>query len=270
MQMIDFEYNGERLSDFGLVICNFDGNSNDSQDIGNSISLNKFKATNADEYFATGYAYEDVFSVEFQAVKIGCSVVDQYITDIEMNKIMRWLNRKTYCVFKPIYADDNFMDIYYKGTFNVKPIKVGIDIVGLNLTFTTNAPFGFMSPTVSNFEFKTINDKFIIHDISDEVGHIYADVKIKCLEAGDLIISNELDPNNKMIIRNCAIGETIELQGKQKIIQSSGHARLANDFNYNFIRIKNTYNDVMNVFTSSIKCNMTITYSPIRKVGLIL
>lgn len=272
MQMTDFEYNGERLCDYGLTICNFDGSSQDTQDIGNAVTINKIKASNSQEYISTGYTYDDVFSVEFQAIKIGCDFVDTIITDIELNRIMRWLNRKKYCIFRPIYEDDNFMNVYYKGTFNVQTIKVGKDVIGLNFIFTTNAPFGFMDDITYNYEFKSASDKFIVHDVSDEVGYIYANTKIQCLESGNLKISNTLDPDNNVIINNCVEGEVITMQGKQKIIESSlpSHATLPNDFNYRFLRINNTYSDVQNVFTSSIRCKITVSYAPIRKVGLIL
>ena len=272
MQMVDFEYDGERLSDYGLTIC-WDGSGSDEvQDLGNSITINRVKGSNSYEYISTGASYDDVFKTEFQVIKDGCSVVDEIISDIELNRIMRWLNRKKCCIFRPIYGDDNFMDIYYKGTFNIKAIKIGENVVGLNFTFNTNAPYGFMEPTTYVCEFKNTSDRLIINDISDEIGYIYADVEIKLLQSGNLKITNTLDPDNTVIINNCVSGEIIKLQGKQKIITSSlaSHLRLCNDFNYNFIRINNTYRDVMNVFNASLKCVLTIRYSPIRKVGLIL
>lgn len=272
MQMVDFEYNGERLSDYSLVISNFDGNGENVLDVGNSITINQIKATDSSEYISTGYSYEEVFTVEFQAIKITCSEVEDIITDTELNKLMRWLNRKQYCIFRPIYEDDNFMNIYYKGTFNVKPIKVGKDVVGLNLTFTANAPYGFMDEVNYNFEFKTPEDIFVIHNVSDEVGYLYCYTEITCLESGDLKITNSLDKYNDVIIKNCTKGEVLKLYGKQKIIESSlpGHNSLCNDFNYNFLRMNNTYDDMKNVFKSSLKCKINVKYSPIRKVGVII
>lgn len=272
MQMIDFEYNGERLSDHGMIICNFDSTSEDIQEAGNSIEINKIKAINSNEYLSAGYSYEEVFTKEFQVIKSGCSVVDEYITDVELNKLMRWLNRKSYCVFRPIYADDNFINVYFKGTFNIRLIKAGLDVIGLDLTFTSNAPYCFMEPTTYSYEFKSTDDKFIIHDISDEVGIIYCKTKIKCLESGNLIITNSLDKDNNIIINNCTVGEVITFDGDAKIITSSlsSHKNLCNDFNYSFLRIVNTYDDVQNIFKSSLKCEITISYSPIRKVGMVL
>ena len=272
MQMIDFEYNGERLSDFSMMICNFESSGEDTQDVGNSLTINRVKAVNSNEYYSTGYSYDDPFSFRCQTIKKGCGVTDQVITDIELNKIMRWLNRKKYCVLRPIYADDNFMNVYYKGTFNIQVIKAGKDAVGLDLTFNSDAPYGYMDEITYNYEFKSTTDKFIVIDVSDEVGHINAYAEITCLESGDLKIENTLDPDNTVIISGCTAGEVLKLYGKQKIIESSlaSHTTLPNDFNYRYLRINNTYDDVQNVFTSSIRCKITVSYSPIRKVGLVL
>jgi hypothetical protein len=111
----------------------------------------------------------------------------------------------------------------------------------------------------------------IIQDYSDEVGYIYCDATIKCLEGGDLAIYNIDDNINDVIVNNCSAGEVITLRGQQKIIESdSWHEALYNDFNYNFLRICNSYENTNNEFWASIKCEVTITYSPIRKVGLIV
>lgn len=272
MQMADFEYNGERLSDYGLTICSYDSNYEDVQDVGNAVSITKIKGSDSQEYFSAGYTYEDVFTCHMQVIKIGCSVVDTIITDIQLNRLMRWLNRKKYCVFRPIYEDDNFINIYFKGTFNIQIIKAGKDVIGLDLTFTANAPYGFMDDVTYDFEFQNTTDKFIIHDVSDEVTHINANATITCLESGDLIISNSLDPYNTVSIKNCTAGEVITLHGKEKIIESSlpEHTTLPNDFNYRYLRINNTYWDTQNIFTSSLKCKVTVSYAPIRKVGIVL
>lgn len=272
MRMIDFEYNGQRLSDYGLFICSFDG-SNDTQDIGNIISINKTRATKSDKYMATGYSYDDAFTIEMQVCKFSCVNESDFImTATELNNIMRWLNRKNFYKFKPIYDNTDFEDVYYEGTFNISLIKAGKDVVGLNLTLNTNAPYGFIDSVSHSFTFNAVTDKFIISDISDEIGHCYANVTIKCLEAGDLKISNSLDTNNEVIIKNCTVDEKITLYGVEKIIETTrdSHIKLYNDFNYNFFRVVNTYENNENIYTSSLKCEITVDYSPIRKVGIVI
>lgn len=272
MRIIDFEYNGERLSDYGLMPCFIDSAPSEVVEVGNSVVINKVKAPNTQKYVSTNYSYEDVLSVSFQVCKIGCDVEAEYISDYELNKIMRWLNRKAFYIFKPIYDISVFDDVYFEGTFNVKPIYIANNIVGLDLVFTSNAPYGFIEKMKYNIQFEDSNDKYVIYDSSDEIGNIYCDVVITCLEGGDLNISNSLDAKNDVDIKNCAAGEIISIKGYEKIISSSleMHDTLPNDFNYNFLRICNTYERNDNVLTCSMKCKIEISYSPIRKVGIII
>lgn len=272
MQMIDFEYNGEKLSERNLMLCNFDG-ANEEVEVANVISINKIRTPNSNKYMSVGYSYDEALTIEFSICKNLCNSNDEIvISDTELNGIMRWLNRKRLCKFKPIYDDNSFHNVYFNGTFNIQPIKMGCNIVGINLTFTTDAPFGFVEPLTYSYTFDDENNELIIDDTSDEVGHLYCNVTIKCLEAGDLQINNSLDINNIVIIKNCSVNETITLHGEQKIIETDNvsHKKIYNDFNYNFLRINNTYEDVRNKFTSNLNCEITIKYSPIMKVGLVV
>lgn len=272
MQVVNFEYNEELLSDYNLIICNFDGtNGFETMNIGNNIVINKIKAPNSNKYKSIGYSYEDVFKMEFQVGKLGCNVDNRIISETEINKIARWLNRKTYGKFKAIYDDGSFSNVYYNGVFNIQIIKFGDDIIGLTLTFESNSPFAYMDAITYNCESLSSGQQFIIDDISDETGYLYAFAEIECLESGNLIIDNVND-YNRIIVNNCLQGEIITLNGENKIISSSlpSHSTLPNDFNYKFLRIINEYDNVKNIFTSNIKCRLKITYSPVRKVGTTL
>lgn len=273
MYMTDFEYNGERLSDYHLMLCSFDGTS-DIVDIGNVITMNMVKAPNSHRQMSVGHSYDDTFTVTLQVSKISCdNNVDNEIREDEVNRIVRWLNRKRFCKFKPIYDDFAFSDVYYKATFNIRLIKYGNKIVGLELTLITDAPFGYKDNDEYNYEFTSSDDEFIVYDISDEVGYLYCDAIITCKESGNLIITNEFDRDNDVIINNCTQGEIIRLRGTQKIIENLGdvgHSTLCNDFNYNFLRISNSYDNNENVFKSSLKCEIELQYSPVRKVGIVV
>jgi hypothetical protein len=270
MQMIDFEYNGEKLSNRNMMLCNFDSN-NDTVEIGNNVTITTVRTPNSNKHMAVGYSYDEALVMEFSICKDVCKTDVLSISDTELNGLMRWLNRKKFCKFKPIYNDGSFKDVYFYGTFNVQVVKMGENIVGLNLTLTTNAPFGFVEPSTYTYTFNDENTRFVIKDTSDEIGHLYCNATIKCLEAGDLKISNSLDINNTMSIKNCVAGEIITLYGEQKIIESNKtHKTLRNDFNYNFLRVNNTYENVTNRFAANLSCELSITYSPIRKVGLIV
>jgi len=329
MEMIDFEYDGERASDYGLMI----GSLNDPDeevDIGNKITINKVKAQNSDKYYAVNSDYDDCLSLEIGVVKNPCHGDDGYFTDTEINHIVQWLNRKSFYKFKPIYRDPNeFMDVFVEGTFNVDLVKIGGSVVGFNLTLNTNSPYCYSEPvefsysfyqilTTENYDELTVNtgddtfltdvsvkhtstgdvvneqiletedsneltvgaddDIFLIDasvepaftdSVSNENGYIYVDAVINVWQDGDLIISNENDTND-VVINNCKNGDVIKLYGDLKIIECPTHLKLYNDFNYNFLRLLNTYKNSENKLSSNLICDIKLTYTPIKKVGLVL
>ena len=69
-----------------------------------------------------------------------------------------------------------------------------------------------------------------------------------------------------MIIRNCVNGERITLD--YPIIKTTWTShKIQNDFNWTFFRICNTFRTGRNDLSFSLPCDMTVTYSPIIKVG---
>lgn len=208
-----------------------------------------------------------------------------YFTDEETIKIVRWLNQKKYHKFKMIDSDGQFPNIYYNGSFNVRLLTLANRVIGMSLDFTSDAPFGRYEPISHFMDFSVelpissgnVLGEYILYDQSDEAGYIYPDnLEIEVLENGDLTIHNTLDDED-VIIRNCTSGELITLDGKNKIIQSNQpHPTLYNDFNYHFFRIINNYgecdeNDTysQNIYTVSMKCRISFSYSPIAKIGVI-
>lgn len=292
MRMIDFEYNGKFASSLNLAIGFFDG-ANEEVSIANNITINKVKSQYTDKYYPVGYSYDDVLTAEFSIVKDPCADIDYYFTDKEINEIVRWLNRKTYYKFKPIYDDDSYPEVYCEGMFNVSLVKTGDKVVGFKLNLITNAPYCFVEPFVFDFESQdrvelidemgnvltTHDNVILVYDIVeqafdyvdeyDNYGYTYCDIEIELLEGGDLTIYNVYD-NNDIVIKNCKIGEKISLLGSQKIIESTNHDKLYNDFNYNYMRMVNREDNHKNEFHSNLDIEAKITYTPIRKVGLVV
>jgi hypothetical protein len=109
-------------------------------------------------------------------------------------------------------------------------------------------------------------EKCIVNDTSYEEGHVYPYTEITILGDGDLNIHNDIEDRNTYIA-NCVAGEVITMD--YPIIKSSVSSHnIQNDFNWNFLRIANTFNNVKNGLTISIPCKIKLKYSPIVKVGL--
>lgn len=109
-----------------------------------------------------------------------------------------------------------------------------------------------------------------INDTSYEEGFIYPYTEIVIGDIGDekkdLIIHNAIE-NRETYIGKCASGEVITMD--YPVIQSSDSSHnIHNDFNWNFFRVANTYENSRNDLTISLPCSIKIKYSPIVKVGL--
>ena len=78
-------------------------------------------------------------------------------------------------------------------------------------------------------------------------------------------------PNTVTEIANCINGETITLDGTYKIAVTDNEKHketLCSDFNYSYLDIVVDEEYSENVYSSTLPCEITVSYSPIRKVGV--
>ena len=97
MYAYDFEYDGKRLSDFGMIVCNFSsGNGASNADKGSEITFNTVPAEYGKRFFVAGLQYENCLSTSFQICKNPDSFRENelIITNEEFRELSRWLNRK--------------------------------------------------------------------------------------------------------------------------------------------------------------------------------
>lgn len=273
MNMIDFSFGNDKLSDYGYMVCSIVTSFPDSSPIGTQLNFETLKNRAASKNKIVSVSYEDPSEITFDICKKMCGYTDDiYITDNDISILSRWLNSKSYAKFKPIYNDASYADVYFQGTFSsISAINVGGDVVGMTLTFIPSSPFGYEDDKEIVFNIDSSDYSFSFYDDSDEVGYLYPSLyEITFKQDGNLTLSNSLDPKNT-VIKNCKNGEVITMDCENKVITSSkSHVTLYNDFNYNFPRFVNTLEERENVFTVSITCSIRVIYSPIRKAGVIL
>lgn len=259
----DFEYAGEYLKDWGYMICQTNSSSgfetinSDSQLTFDTISQFNGKLSE----LTTSY-YEDHIEITFQICKFSCSKGITPITVYESKELKRWLNRPEFHRFKLIQP--NWADIYMEGSFNIKNIEYNGQVYILELTFISNRPFALHEPVTYKFETSNEDNQFSIFDISDEIGYIYPDIQIICLEDGDLEINNSIE-NRVTFIKNCKKNEVINFTKELIFLSSDPEHKIQNDFNYIFLRIANSYGKRKNLLTFSKPVNISITYSPYVK-----
>lgn len=138
MFLIDFEYDGRMLSDFGFMICNITTNSGvETVSAGSNITWNTVTSNTTSKRRISSTQYDEVFSTTFEICKTLCDRSDNdtnYIQEQELREITMWLNRKKYLRFTPVFDDYEYSNIHYYGSFNIQFIKYGGRIIGLSLT----------------------------------------------------------------------------------------------------------------------------------------
>ena len=264
MKAFDFEYDNRKLSDFGFIICTFGSKGLETVSNGSQITFNTISALGGSKHELISTEYEDCLGTTIQICKNSCAGDVMEISSIEFREMTRWLNRKKFLKFKIL--DENYIDLFYEAIINVSRIEMDGKLVGLELEIFTNRPFALKEPRIINIKNLVENGKYSLNDTSYEEGYIYPHTEIIISESGDLKIHNAIE-NRDTYIANCVAGEIITMD--YPVIQSSiSSHNIQNDFNWNFFRVANTFDNSRNDLTISIPCVIKVEYCPVVKVGL--
>jgi len=272
MYALDFEYDGQFLSDYGFSICDFGSQSDfNTTSAGSEISFKTVSRHGGKEYGLAGTFYDECITSTFNICKDPCNYHDLSITNDEYRDLMRWLNRREFLRFRLVETEEEHVTCYYDASFNVQKIMFNRELYGLELTMTTNRPFGYGERVKETFNMTNSTTHYYMHDLSDEIGHIYPTLKITLGASGNLTLTNHT-LNCAMIIKNCTTGEVINIDGSTHIITSSLNTaqnpnahKIYNDFNFEYFKIGNTFDNRKNDMTASISCQVEISYNPIIK-----
>jgi hypothetical protein len=264
MKAYDFEFDNKSLSDFGFMICNFGEKGLDTVSNGAKVSFNTVSVLNGSKHELVSTQYEDCLETTIQICKYYCNSDIEEINSAEFRELTKWLNRKKFLKFKIL--DEDHIDLYYEVKIGINRIEIEGRLFGLELEIMTNRPFALKEQRTINIKNIIQNGKYSLNDISHEEGYIYPYTEITINESGNLKIHNAIE-NRDTYIANCVAGEVITMD--YPVIQSSiSSHNIQNDFNWNFFRIANTYENSRNDLTISIPCTIKVKYSPIIKVGL--
>ena len=264
MKAYDFEFDNKNLSDFGMILCRFDSGGLETID-GAEISFNTIPTLGGSKHRLISTQYESCLEITVQIAKYSCNTDIQEISSTEFRRISKWLNRKKFLKFKIL--DEDHIDLYYMASVvSIGRIELDGRLMGLELNIVTNSPHAFKEPRTIIIENTMQGGKHSINDTSHEEGYIYPITEIIISEDGNLNIYNAIEDRNTYIA-NCKKGEVITMDYPVISSSISSH-NIQNDFNWNFFRIANTYENSRNDLTISIPCTIKIEYSPIVKVGL--
>lgn len=261
--MTDIQYGNEYFSDYQLIPCTFSSSSGaETVSAGSEFSTDQIHIVGTDAFVMIHNNYASALTLHFQTYKADNNGTPCPITAEEFSKINRFANRKESQKLKIDKLD--YENIYFLGRFNLQAIKINDIVYGVDFTFISDYPYGFMDEISLQFKGK----EFMVYNHSDETGDIYPYTIIKCLEAGNLQITNSMD-NEIFELRNCTENEVITIDNQNRIITSSNPNHcLYDDFNFNYIKLCNTYTERRNFYTATLNIEMALKYSPIRKVGI--
>lgn len=265
----DFEYDGRSLSDYGCIVCDFDGSSGAVfASAGSSITFNKVSRNFGRTNSLSGIQYDECITTTFDICKDpDVSFEDDiYLSSDECRDLIRWLNRGNFYKFRVLYDDDDIDTFYYNASFNVEKIKVGERVCGLRLTMETDKPYAYGVEEKFTFAVTrtTTEKEYFVKDVSDDIGELYPTVNIVCNGSGDLKIINST-LGKTTLIQNCTKGEKITIDGNTLMVTTSSNDNVWDRFNYVYPQITNSLKNRVNTFKFSLPCTITISYSPIIK-----
>ena len=268
MYATDFEYDGRRLSDFGFIICTFDSfNGDKTEDGGAVIEFNTTPMRKGMKHSLVSTSYEDCIESKFHICKDPDYNSDLEITEDEYRNIARWLNRREFLPLK-FLDDKSFSPCYFDASFNLAKTKIREILYGIELKMVTNRPFGYGKKRTCKYELSA-EGTFAVKDLSDDIGYIYPNLTISCEEDGDYTITNET-LGEDMKISDCVKGEIIKVNGETFEIKSNkedieGRKNIEDRFDYNYLKIGNTYSNRVNEISVNMACTILLEYYPVIK-----
>lgn len=281
MNMIDFDFNGETLSDHNMMV-GYISSADESTPLGSPANVNTVKVDDTNRI--TFVNYEEPITKTFSVVKNACTdFKSMFFTEDEIYEVSTWLQPKNYHKFHPIYDDGSFDELFFFGRFDVNAVYINGQVAGFELTFTANAPYGFGRQQETSYIIDENKNTFRVFNDSQEYGYTYFDeFKITCGSDGTFSMENDNDVSvetgHKYLTRidNCVANEVITINCKDKIITTNNllhEDTLYEDFNWNFPRLVCDYINPLNVFTINTgemeNVTIDIKFTPVRKVGVI-
>ena len=225
-----------------------------------------------------GYlTYDTTLTFTISIIKNPCMDDNIIMGTSEIERLKRWLCRPAPHKLKLVSGEstnknwddyfnqfNQYENIYWEGSFNVTEELIGGRRIGVSLTFISTRPFALQEDTVFSGIIEA-GQSIIIKDASNEIGYLYPDMTIKCLEGGELSIHNDFE-DRYTVVENCTANETITFSRYLQITSDSASHNVYDNFNYVFLRIGNNFYSNENVLTFSMGCEYEIRYNPIRKV----
>ena len=270
MILSDFEWCGQSASLFGLIPCRFSTSGPETAENGASLELTAVNVPGSHRWNYLSGRYANALTGTFQVCKDPCTAAAPCFSAGELRFFNRWLARNDgYHKFKIARdPDGGYCEFYFNAMLNVKKMEYSGNVIGLEITVTTDAPYAYFEPKTALMDMTAEPFRYTYTDVSDEVGRLCPAFRITCCADGDYAVSNTLSGIIARI-NGCIQGEILTMDSEHRILTSTVRGDdVMKAFNFGWLDIQNTYEERRNTYTSNLPCSITMTYSPIAKIGL--
>ena len=258
MDATNFIFDGKSLSDFGFIICAFDGETNTSTSP--SITYTTLKVPDNDRRRFLSSNYEEVISFELSIAKYESKKHILPINNYEDRAIRKWLCRED-GFHELIIEQDDFYNIYYNVQINIVPQMVCGRIRGYRLTITTDNVYGYTEWLETEFDINN-STPYNFLALSDRADYFYPIWEITPLQNGNLCLKILEDINQtNTIFNSVTANKKITIDSENGIIEGIS----PDNFNWMLPRIVQGYDETVNTITSTLPCHIKMKYRLARK-----
>lgn len=257
-----FIYNGKSTDKYGLMLCTFDKGGFEATSAGTKVNISTQKIPNRDKWHYYSSACDEALTFTIQLIKKDKSGMGR----VELSEYGRWLQRRDgFKKFEFLGTDFPGVEFYAMAT-EMNELSVGNVTYGIEVAFTTNAPYGF-SKEITKTASLTPQTPYVYISQSEDYGYIHPVMEVAVKADGDLSITNQFE-NRSTTIKGCKAGEVITLDCNLKTVDSTRRADLENRFNWVWFRFCRSDSNNRNAVTSSLPCDVTFHFQNVKKVGI--
>lgn len=261
-------YSSVDFPTFTLLTClSFDGTTGENntfltrEAIASESFNGKFKNT-------SHYKYTENLTLKITFIKEGYG---GFSLD-EARKVLAWLTSKDTPSFLDVYDDRYSEAALYSvlgGFTNIQSYKLGSGrVVGFVADFESISPFAY-SPINTFKRTITAPTTFKVTCNTDDTAYVYPRVTVK--HNGTSVEIKNSTTNTTTAIRNSVVGETVTIDGANKLIYSSRANRIFGaDFGTDEIHDQWVWlplADGENTITVTGNCDLTLEWREVRKIG---
>ena len=262
-----FMFDNVSSDKFNLVICSFDGSSVVKSNEVADVNITTEKVAGSDKWLKTKSDYSSPLSFTFSICKKDYSA----FLPIERRIISGWL-QSAHGGYKPMqfFSQDYANVVFYSKCVTIEKVIIDSEIFGYNLTFQTNAPYGYTTEQTFGITSTSNGITLNITNTSDEFDVIlYPRVEINVLANCEISIKNN-NTKRTTRIKNCVAGERIIMDAELGIIESSVRdgSTIITDFNKIWFGLTNTIFEIKNSITFTGDAQIKIICAYPRKVGV--